>query len=140
MINEYSDIRPAVTAVQYLESNKQEILEFAGKNAVGSPDQELIKIYTLNGFKFARVNDWIVQGKYQSFDVMKNDAFDKRYKLSSTAETTTTEPSEDQAKRILGDLQDIQGELKLTTVHMIELEKYLMLTLGIDPVAERPMD
>ena len=36
------------------------------------------------------------------------------------------EISEDEVKRILTDIRDIQKEIKLVNVHLIELEKYFM--------------
>ena len=129
MPEKYSIINETVSAIQYVGDNKQVILDLAGSNVKTSQDQESIMVKTPLGSIYVLVGDWVVKKPDGQFHIIRKDEFHEMYELSETA-IKTTEPTQDQAKRMIGDIRIIQNELRLTLTHLIEYEKVLMFILA----------
>ena len=126
MLDKYSTVLETVDAIQYNGDNKQAILDFAGSTVWISEDQESIMVKTPHGSIYVLVNDWIVQRPDGQFHIMRDDEFHEMYRTQDKTETKTTEITKDEIKRTLHDIRALQNEMKLTTVHLIELEKLFM--------------
>lgn len=125
MPDKYKQIQSPVTAVQYKGTNKLEIQEFAGSKAIISLGRKSIHINTITGGRYASESDWIVEIKGRGFDIVRNDVFHETYEPVNQ-DNVKAELSRDEVKQMLGDIRAMQEETKLTTVHMIKLERMFM--------------
>lgn len=129
MTNRYSRIHEIVSAIQYTGRNKSEIFDLVGSKVKTSSDQESIMVQTPHGNIYVLVHNWIVKKPDGAFHIMRNDEFHEMYETGNH-NNAVIEISEDEAKRMLKDIRDIQEELKLTLVHLIEYEKVVMFILA----------
>lgn len=77
-----------IEAIQYVEGNRAEIVEFTNRGISGGMNDRRIWIHTLEGTMEANYGDWIIKGIKGEFYPCKPDIFEATYEPAHVVSVT----------------------------------------------------